>query len=368
MIRRLMSIVRKEFFHILRDPRTLGVLFLMPVMMVLLYGFALNMDIDNLALAVDDRDNSPESRAFLRAFTGSSYFRVKSMPLNVPAVNELFSRREARAALIIPKDFGEDMRLGPKADAQLLVDGSDPTFGQATVNYATAIAMLYSLDNPLAARAVPLEVREQFLFNPDLKSSNFIIPGLVAVILMMVCALLTSITLAREKETGTLDVLVVSPVRSLEIVVGKVIPYVGLALLDAVFILGFAKLVFNIPLHGNLALLLGLSVIYIYCAMGIGLFISSMAKTQQVAMMAALVATILPSIMLSGFIFPIFSMPAPIRAITYVVPAKYYLEIIRGILLKSSTFDLLIIQTLFLAGLGTLFVLLSSLRFKTRVR
>jgi ABC-2 type transport system permease protein len=272
-----------------------------------------------------------------------------------------------RAALVIPKDFGLNLRRGPSAEVQLLVDGSDPTYGQAITNYANAITTLYSLGNPAAARGIPLEVREQYLFNPDLKSSNFIIPGLVAVILLMVCALLTSITLAREKETGTMDVLVVSPVHSLEIVVGKVIPYVGLALLDAVFILSFAKLVFDIPLHGNLVLLLALSVVYIYCAMGIGLFISSMAKTQQVAMMAALVATIMPAIMLSGFLFPIFSMPAPIRAITYIVPAKYYLEIIRGILLKSSTFDLLMVQTLFLAGLGTLFVLLSSLRFKTRV-
>lgn len=367
MIRRLYAIIRKEFHHILRDPRTLGVLFLMPVIMVLLYGYALNMDIDDISLAVEDRDRTPESRAFLRAFTGSDYFTVIAPAENAARVDDLFRRRKARAALVIPKGFGEDMRHGPRADVQLLVDGSDPTYGQAVINYANAIAILHSLGNPAAARLIPIDIREQFLFNPDLKSSNFIIPGLVAVILMMVCALLTSITLAREKETGTMDVLVVSPVRPIEIVVGKVIPYVGLALLDAVFILAFSKLVFDIPLQGNLVLLLGLSVVYIYCAMGIGLFISSMAKTQQVAMMAALVATIMPSIMLSGFIFPIFSMPAPIRAITYIVPARYYLEIIRGILLKSSTFDLLAGQTLILAVLGTVFVILSSVRFKTRV-
>jgi ABC-2 type transport system permease protein len=367
MIRRMLAIIRKEIYHILRDPRTLGVLFLMPVLMVLLYGYALNMDINNIALAVDDRDNTPESRSLLRAFSGSNYFTIPIRTRSVEQVGELFRRREVRGALVIPRGFGEDMRRGPAAKVQLLVDGSDPTYGQAIVNYANAIVTLHSLQNPAASRAVPLEVREQFLFNPDLKSSNFIIPGLVAVILMMVCALLTSITLVREKETGTMDVLVVSPVRSFEIVMGKVIPYVGLALLDSVFILAFARLIFNIPLHGNLLLLLALSVVYIYCAMGIGLFISSMAKTQQVAMMAALVATLLPSIMLSGFIFPTFSMPAPIRAVTTIVPAKHYLEIIRGILLKSSTFDLLAGHTLFLAALGTLFVILSTLRFKTRV-
>jgi len=367
MIHRLAAIVRKEMYHILRDPRTLAVLFLMPVMMVLLYGYALNMDINNIALAVDDRDNTPESREFLRAFSGSNYFKLIPAQVSAVSANELFRKREARASLIIPHGFGEDMRRGPEADVQLLVDGSDPTYGQAIMNYASAIALLHSMNNPAAARVTPLEIREQFLFNPDLKSSNFIIPGLVAVILMMVCALLTSITLVREKETGSMDVLVVSPLHPFEIVFGKVIPYVGLALLDSVFILSFAKLVFDIPLHGNLLLLLALSVIYIYCAMGMGLFISSMAKTQQVAMMAALVATLLPSIMLSGFLFPIFSMPAPIRIITYIVPAKYYLEIIRGILLKSSGFDLLAGQTIFLAVLGTLFVILSTMRFKTRV-
>jgi ABC-2 type transport system permease protein len=190
----------------------------------------------------------------------------------------------------------------------------------------------------------------------------------VAVILMMACALLTSITIAREKETGTMDVLMVSPVRPIEIVVGKVIPYVGVSLINAVFILTFAKLVFNIPLRGDLVLLLGLSVIYVYCALGIGLFISSIAKSQQVAMMAALVATIMPSILLSGFMFPIFSMPAAIRIFTYLVPAKYYLEIIRGILLKSSTFSQLEGQVLFLAVLGTALVIIASLRFKTRVQ
>ncbi len=368
MIRRLAAIIRKEVYHILRDPRTLGVLFIMPVMMVLLYGYALNMDITNIPVAVNDRDHSPRSREFIRAFTGSRYFTVAEYIESTDRVGELFRTRSVRAAIVIPKGFGDDFGVRPETPVQILVDGSDPTYGQAVINYAGAIAASYSLDSPGAARLVPVQVREQFLFNPDLKSSNFIIPGLVAVILMMVCALLTSITLAREKETGTLDVLVVSPVRSFEIVFGKVVPYVVLALVDSVFILAFSKLVFDIPLRGNLPLLLGLSVVYIYCALGIGLFISSVAKTQQVAMMAALVATIMPSIMLSGFIFPIFSMPAPIRFISNIVPAKYYLRIIRGILLKSSGFGELREETLFLAAFGTLLIVIASLRFRTRVR
>lgn len=366
MIRRLRAIIRKEVYHILRDSRTLAIIFLMPVIMVVLYGYALNMDITNIPLAVNDRDQTPRSREFVRAFTGSRYFTVTEYVSNSAQIGELFRIRAARAALVIPRGFGASFGALPEADVQLLVDGSDPTYGQAVVNYSTAIAASYSLTGSVA-RLVPLEIRDQYLFNPDLKSSNFIIPGLVAVILMMVCALLTSITLAREKETGTMDVLVVSPVRSIEIVFGKVIPYVVLAVLDAVFILGLAKLIFDIPLQGDLLLLLGLSIVYIYCALGIGLFISSIAKSQQVAMMAALVATIMPSILLSGFLFPIFSMPAPIRAVTYLIPARYYLEIIRGILLKSSTFGVLWAPALMLALIGTLLAVVAAFRFKTRV-
>ncbi|MHB9028281.1 MAG: ABC transporter permease [Candidatus Latescibacterota bacterium] len=367
MITRLLAIIRKEFYHILRDPRTLAVLFLMPAVMVLLYGYALNMDINNIPIAVSDEDRTPRSREFIRAFTGSHYFTLEEYVTSTERIGELFRNRAVRAALVIPRGFGAAFGTEPETNVQLLVDGSDPTYGQAVANYANAIATTFAFTGPAADRLVPVEVREQFLFNPDLKSSNFIIPGLVAIILMMVCALLTSITLAREKETGTMDVLVVSPVNSLEIVFGKVVPYVGLAVLDAVFILAFSKLVFDIPLRGDLTLLLGLSVVYIYCALGIGLFISSVAKTQQVAMMAALVATIMPSMLLSGFLFPIFSMPAPIRAITALVPAKYYLEIIRGILLKSSSFGALKDEALILAFIGTLLAVLASLRFRTRV-
>jgi ABC-2 type transport system permease protein len=367
VIPRILAIIRKEVRHILRDPRTLTVLFLMPSMMVLLFGYALNMDIEHLPIAVNDLDRTPLSRALIRSFTGSGYFTVTGAVTNAGEVGDLFRTRAIRAAVVIPRGFAEDFTTGPKAGVQVLIDGSDPMFGNAVLNYANAIIAFHTLTDPALAKRVPVEIREQFLFDPDLKSSHFIIPGLVAAILMMACALLTSITLAREKETGTLDILVVSPVNPGEIVVGKVIPYVGLALLNSVFILTFAKLVFNIPIHGDLVLLLGLGVIYIYCALGIGLFISSVAKTQQVAMMAALVTTIMPSILLSGFIFPIFSMPAPIRAITVIIPARHFLEIIRGILLKSSTFEVLKGQTLFLALLGTVFVLLASVRFKTRV-
>jgi ABC-2 type transport system permease protein len=366
MFKRIRAIITKEFYHILRDPRSLAIVFAMPVMMVLIYGHALNMDITHIAIGVIDYDHSNESQAVIRNFSGSRYFDILRFPRNRDDLEPLMRRGDIKAAIIIPNEFGDERETQPVSHIQVIVDGSDPTFGNATVNYVNALLNTYSLKNPIIAKLVPIDLSERFLYNPDLKGANFIIPGLVAVILMMVCALLTSLTISREKETGTMAILLVSPVKPYEIVVGKVIPYVILSLLDAIFILVFAKLVFKIPIRGDLELLLGLSILYIYCALGIGLFISSMAPTQQIAMMAALIATILPSIILSGFLFPIFSMPAPIRALTAIVPAKYYMKIIRGILLKSSEFSALKTEALFLVLLGTFFLLLAIARFRTR--
>ncbi len=366
MFRRILAIVKKEIRHILRDPRTLAIVFAMPVMMVLLFGYALNMDVKHIPIGFVDYDQTPDSRALIERFSSSEYFDRTVALQDIREVAGHIKNRSIKAALVIPKNFSRDVETRPTANLQLIVDGSDPTFGNATVNYSSAILSGYAIRDDLNGMSPPLDIRVRFLYNPDLEGSFFIIPGLVAVILMMICALLTSITIAREKETGTMDVLLVSPVRPVEIIIGKLIPYVVLGILDAVFILFWAKLLFAIPLRGDLGLLFALSVIFIYSALGIGLFISSVSPNQQVAMMAALVATILPSIILSGFIFPIFSMPAPIRAVTSLVPAKYYMTIIRGILLKSSTLDILWGPALFLFLLGTFFFLLAAVRFNTR--
>lgn len=368
MLKRLLAIILKEVYHILRDPRSLTIIFVMPVLMVLLFGHALNMDIKHIRLAVIDYDHTGESRKIIRSFKASSYFDITAYARTRDEVERLLKNGDIKAALIIPRDFSRQRATNPVSSVQLLVDGSDPTFGNATINYANALLNLAALQDGGVAQLIPLDIRDRYLYNPDLKGANFIVPGLVAVIMMMVCALLTSITLSREKETGTLDIMLVSPVRPIEIVIGKVLPYIFISFLDGVFILLFAKIVFDIPIKGDLSLLLGLSVLFMYCALSIGLFISSIASTQQVAMIAALVSTILPSIMLSGFIFPIFSMPAPLRALTAIVPAKYYMIIIRGILLKSGTFDMLKMDALYLFLLGSMFLFMATMRFKTRAQ
>jgi ABC-2 type transport system permease protein len=354
--------------HIIRDPRTLIIVFVMPVVMVLLFGYALNMDVEHIPIGIIDYDNTPLSREIIRDFSASEYFDIESYLSDAGEIESLFQKRKIKAAFVIPEGFGESRNNNMESQLQLLVDGSDPTFGNATVNFSEGIITTTTFENITAQNSIPVEIRERFLYNPDMEGAAFIIPGLVAVILMMLCALLTSITISREKETGTMDVLLVSPVRPMEIFAGKVIPYIGLALLDAVFVLVFAKVVFNFPFKGDIELLLAFGILFIYCALGIGLFISSIAPTQQIAMMAALITTIMPSILLSGFIFPIFSMPVLIRTITYIVPAKYFMNIIRGILLKSSSFDILKGQALFLFLLGTFFVTIATVRFKTRIK
>ena len=368
MFKRVKAIFIKEVYHILRDPRSLTIVFLMPILMVLIYGYALNMDIKNIPVGVIDCDRSTESKTLVRSFEASEYFNVTTNTHTRENAEQSISSGDVKAVVIIPQNFEKNKRGGFKSHIQLLVDGSDPTFGNAAVNYTEALLAIHILKNQVSLTIAPIDIRDRFLYNPNLKGAHFIIPGLVAVILMMVCALLTSITISREKETGTMDILFVSPVHPYEIVIGKVSPYIFISILDAVFILVFSKLIFDIPVKGDLMLLLLLSTLFIYCALSIGIFISSIAPTQQVAMMAALVATILPSIILSGFIFPIFSMPKPIQYLTVIVPAKYYMNIIRGILLKSCTFDVLHNEAGMLILIGTIFLIIATTRFQMRKR
>ena len=240
MFKRLLAIIQKEVYHILRDPRSLTIVFVMPILMVILYGHALNMDIKHIKLAVIDHDHSGESREIIRSFRASSYFDITAYARTRGEIEHLLKHGDIKAALIIPRDFARHRATAHVSNIQLIVDGSDPTFGNASINYANALLNLAALQGAGTVQLVPLDIRDRYLYNPDLKGANFIIPGLVAVILMMVCALLTSITLAREKETGTLDILLVSPVRPIEIVIGKVLPYVVISFMDGFFILLFA--------------------------------------------------------------------------------------------------------------------------------
>jgi ABC-2 type transport system permease protein len=359
-ISRIWAISRKEFLHILHDPRSLLIIFAMPVIQLAMFGYALNLEIQNINLAVIDQAGTPLSRDLIRQFSGSPFFSVFPYNGKYSEIEQLFLSRTARAVLIIEKDFDRQHQQNFLTPVQMLLDGSDPNAATLIKNYCNTVLMEFNqrISGPLP---LPIEVKPRIWYNPDLKSAYFFVPGLVALLLVMISALLTSITITREKEMGTMEQILVSPVRPLEIIFGKVLPYILIAFLEAILILVLGMLLFNVPFIGDAVLLLLLSVLYIITALSLGLMISTMVTTQQVAMMMALVITLLPTIMLSGFIFPIRSMPVILQYISYIVPAKYFLVIIRGIMLKGNTIGQLVPQVLFLL-IMSLILLSNALR------
>lgn len=339
--RRMLAIARKEVFHILHDPRSLAIIFLLPTFQLIMFGYALNLEIKHVRMAVIDYDHSVLSRELVRSFAASPFFDTFDFPQGPAALDGLFLKRQARAALIIAPDFARRWRTAGRADVQLIVDAVDPNAATLIRSYCNQVVAEF---NARMGESLPLPfaVESTIWFNPDLKSAYFFVPGLLALILIMLCALLTSITITREKETGTLEQILVSPVQPREIILGKVLPYVLIAMLIGGLILTIGRLLFDLPFRGSLPLLTLFSTLYIITALSMGLMISTVAKTQQVAMMMAQVSTLLPTIILSGFIFPLASMPKLLQWLSYIIPAKYYLRIVRGILLKGNTFEQLL--------------------------
>jgi len=367
MNKRFLAIIRKELIHIVRDYRSLFITIVMPLLMVIIYGNAIKLDIKEIPLGVIDYNRTHFSRQLIDKFIQSGYFKLAAFPDQQGEIEHLFKRREIKVALVIPADFSRDIHTNAHTQIQCIIDGSNSNTATVINNYVKVILTQYSMELNSQIAKLAIQIESRVWYNPDLDSAHFIIPGLVAVILMMICALLTSITIAKEKETGTMEQILVSPIKPLEIIFGKVLPYVIISFIDGALILIAARFGFGIPIKGSILLLALLSLVYVYAALSIGVFISTRVKTQQIAMMVALLITILPSIMLSGFIFPIASMPLVLKIISYIVPAKYFLVIIRGIVLKDATFSVLWIQTLFLFMLGSILLLSSTAKFKTKL-
>lgn len=361
---RLLAIIRKEFIHISRDARTLLIVIVMPILMLFLYGFAINMEIQNINLLVLDHSQTPDSYDLIRKFAGSKYFTVLNFDGPESKVHAFFARREADMCLIIGHNFAEQLYRQPITAVQVLIDASDPNSAQAIRNYSNAVFQSFSVERGLGAI---FDIAPTVWYNPSLKSAYFFVPGLAALILIMISALLTSIAIAREKETGTMEQILVSPVRPIEIIIGKVVPYICLALVDLTIILVIARVVFNVPFVGSLGLLVFTSFLFIFVSVSLGLLISTKAQTQQVAMMVALVATLLPTVMLSGFMFPLTSLPKPLQVISHIVPARYFLVIIRGIMLKGNQFMDLLPEIAILAVFGTTLLFISVRKFSTKL-
>jgi ABC-2 type transport system permease protein len=363
MNRRLLAIIRKEYIHIIRDMRSLVIIILMPVLMIILYGYAITLDMKDIKLAVIDDAHSPESRELVRDFTRNGFFVLKAADIPRASIEQLFRRRAIVLALVIPKDFSRLLAKREPAKVQLVIDASDPNVATFINNYSAQVLRIFN-ERMNGALPVLLNIEPRIFYNPDMKSSNFFVPALIALILLLISALLTSITITREKETGTMEQILVSPIHPAEIIIGKVVPYIVIGFVNGALILAFAHAFFSVPVQGSLALIALLSLIYIFVALSFGLVISTLAKTQIVAMFITILTTILPTFMLSGFLFPISSMPPVLQAIARVIPATYFLIIIRGIMLKGIGLAELWQQAAILAGIGLFLVAVAIRRFK----
>ena len=345
-MRRILALARKEVLHILRDPRSLAVAIAMPLGMLLLYGYALDMELRELPVAVMDLDHSSTSRAIVRDMTSGGFIVDAGRLTSRDEVEQGFRRTDFRAAIVFPQGMEENLLRGQDASVQLLIDGSDGSTAQIVENYLNAVIARKNLEllrEDVGDMQQPIEGRVRFLFNPELRSPDFIVPGLVAVIMIMICALLTSVAVAREKETGTLEQILTTPIKPAHVLIGKVIPYMVIAAFDAFLVLLLGRVVFHVQMAGSWWILAGYSLVYLFISLALGLLISTVSKTQQIAMTIALVATLLPTMLLSGFLFPISGMPLFLQWFAHIIPATYYLKVIRGIMLSGRAwfpFDL----------------------------
>jgi len=365
---KIRHIIIKEIRHILRDPRSLTIALLMPILMTLLYGYAINLDIKNIRLAVIDYDRTIESRELAGRFYNSGYF-VKALAEPDPADPEyILKTGDAHAVLIIRPGLAEAIKTLTAYQLGMSIDGADANVSAAAASYGNVILFKYLSEQMPPGTVIPgISIAQQILYNPDLKSSHFFVPGLIAVILMMISALLTSMTIARENETGTMEQLLTSPVKPHQIIIGKVVPYIGLALIDGMLVLFFAVAHFGVPFTGSTVLLFIFGVIYIVAALSLGILISTITRTQQQAMMLAQLLTVLPSVMLSGFIFEIKNMPTVLQYVSHLIPARYFLLIIRGVMLKGSGIDVLWPQAAALVVMTVILLAVASKKFKIRI-
>jgi ABC-2 type transport system permease protein len=364
---RIITLMRKEFIHIRRDPRSLLILMLMPLLMMFVFGYAINMDLKNIRLGICDLSRTPASRDLIEIINASTYFDIVARYDDPRETEALFVQRRVRAAVIIPADFERSINRSPMTRIGVIADGTDANSATLVQNYLESLFLSQSLNLSAGGNGLPLTIKARMLYNPDMKSALFVVPGIVALLLIMIGALLTSVTIAREKETGTMEQILVSPIRPYEVVLGKAVPYLLLAFGIALFIIILGHIWFDVPMIGQWFWLMLFCVFYVFTAIAIGLLISTVVATQQVAMMLSLVATLLPSVMLSGFVFPVASMPRPLQVISNIIPATHFLKIIRGIMLKGNGPLEIWPSVMAMSAVGLFFIIVAIKRFKLKL-
>jgi ABC-2 type transport system permease protein len=366
-MRKALAVGRKELRQILRDKRTLMILLFIPVFFLLLFGYALNFDIRHIALAVEDRDHSAESRRLVSAFVNSGYFDLVASVTSEQEISDLMDRNRVRAALVIPEGLGRDVRTGRPTEVAVLIDGDNANTAATIMGYAGTIIATESqqyLPKALVRGGPPLVLEPRVWYNPQLRSTLFLVPGLLAYIAMIVAVVSTALSVVREKERGTMEQVRMSPIGTLPFILGKSLPYFFLSTASSLGILFASMLLFDLPVRGPWPVLILALSLFLLGALGMGLFISTIADTQQVAFQVALLSSFLPTMLLSGFVFPIASMPKALQVVTLIVPARYFLVALRGVVLKGVGFDVVAGSLGALAVFAVVVLGLASIRLR----
>lgn len=372
---RIWAIAKKEWVHVVRDWRSLILGIFIPAVLLILFGYALKLDVDNVPMAVWDQSKTPQSRELIDLFKASTYFDVNKYIESYPELELAINKSEVSIAMVIPRDFARNMISGKETPVQFIVDGSDSNTATIALGYVDSLAkgvshkmlvqtLQRSGKSPLPS---PIDLKARIWYNPEIESKNNIVPGLIAVIMMVISAVLTSLTIAREWERGTMEQLISTPVKVPELIIGKLLPYFVIGFVDVLIIVLMGQFIFEVPLRGSLILLFFMTFIFLAGSLSLGMLISIAAKQQLVATQMAMVSTFLPSFLLSGFMTTITNMPYAIQLVTFLVPARYFIIILKGIYLKGVGLSVMYIETLFMIAFAIIMVSLAILSFKKKL-
>jgi ABC-2 type transport system permease protein len=373
--RRLRAIARKEFLHVLRDVRSLLLALALPLMMLLLFGYALTLDVDRIPAYVYDQDGTPQSREVIDQFRGSRYFQIIGAVNQYRPMENMVDRSKILIGIVVPRDYSRNLKAGKEADVQILLDGSDSNTASIALGYADAIVETYAAQLRSDAQMrlggqpmkIPVDVRTRVWYNSDLKSKNYIVPGLIAVSMMIIASLLTSLTIAREWENGTMEQLLSTPVRPMELVLGKLLAYFTIGLLDMLICLFVGVVVFAIPFRGSIPFLFLSSCVFLFGALCTGIFISAATRSQLMAYQLSTLTSFLPAFLLSGFIYSTTNMPRVIQVISYIVPARYFIRIVTSVFLKGVGAEVLYLELFFLLVYAAIVFLGASRKMRQKL-
>jgi ABC-2 type transport system permease protein len=364
---RIKAVAKKELIQIWRDPFSLAMALFMPVMLLFIFAYAISFDVDRIATVVYDMDKSSVSRDLIARFQESRYFDVVAYIDRYDAIDEALDGGKAKVALVIPQDFSKTVVTGHEGAVSVILDGSDSNTATVAQGYINVIAERFNRAAGRGQAVARIDSRSRVWYNNELKSRNFIIPGLIAVIMAVIIALLTSLTIAREWDRGTMEQLISTPIKPFELILGKLIPYFLIGFADTILAILFSTLVFGVPLRGSVSLLLFLSGLFLFGGLSFGILISIVARNQLVASQMAMLTSFLPAFMLSGFVFAISNMPGPLQVVTYIVPARYFVTILKAIYLKGSPLRLLAMEAMLLAAFSIIVFIAANRRFKKRI-